>query len=348
MNGSVTLGYSEFKSKFINDLFRFENVRGKIPALKRALDEAVINELPKRDKQLSFQIRDYTNTDSLRISHNSQYLMCKYSNEENCLLVGTLAPSWASGWRNISKDVFVSEQIDSFFHFANQYVYRSYQINLIGAIALTYGRHCDFRGYSLKKLQLPYGILEYNSFVENIPTARTKRNHRLESYLEIINAFDPYVNKAMYYYIRTLSLPEYGYDEEAIINADNAIDTIFQAIKKDRNIPTKSREKMYSTVHEEMNLPKGVISQLDNLYKLRCSFSAHPAHSNWWDFSEIYEEEIEKIMDAVKTTIIKFLMYEANNRKIEKTPSSWSEWFLKNSETIYDAVWFNKLPQLNR
>lgn len=342
------MAYSEFKSKFINDLSRFENVRGKIPVLKRALDEAVINELPKRDKQLSFQVRDYTNTDSLRISHNSPYLMCKYSNEENCLLVGTLAPSWASGWRNISKDVFVSEQIDSFFHLANQYVYRGYQINLIGAIALTYGRHCDFRGHMLKQFKLPYCISEYTSFIEDIPTTRTKKNHILERYLEIINSFDPGVNKVLYYYIRALSLLESGYGEEAITNADNAIDAIFQAVKKHKSLPTISRKQMYPIVHEEIRFSQGIVNQLENLYQLRCSFSAHPAHSKWWDFSEIYEEEIEMIMDAVKSTIIKFLMFESNNRKIEKVPSSWSEWFLDNCEIIYDAVWFNKLPYLNR
>lgn len=342
------MGYEEFKNKFIKDMSQFENIKSKVPLLKSALDRAVKNELPKRDDQMSFQIRDYTNSSMLRVSYDSPYLMCKYSSEKNCLLVGTLAPSWMSGWKSISKDTFISEQIDSFFYLANQYVYRGYQINLMGAIALTYGMYCDFRGSSIKKLKLPYCISDYIEFREGIKMTKADCNGTLEYYLELTNSFDPFVNKALWYYVRTLALIEEGYDEEAITAADNAIDVVFQAIKKNRRLSTMSREKMHSIISDEIQLSEDILKQLKNLYQLRCSFSAHPARSNWWDFSEIYEEEIELIMNAIKTTIIKFLTYESNNRKIEKTPSCWSEWFLDNCETIYDAVWFNKLPVLNQ
>ena len=341
------MGYAEFKNKFINDVCRFENTKSKIPLLKIALDRVVEKELPLRDGYCSFQIRDFTNSEAFRISYNSPYLMCKYSTEKNRVLVGTLAPSWSRGWKNISKDDFVSEQIDLFFHFANQYIYRGYQINLIGAIALTYGKHCDFRGIEFCEWQLPYGESEYMAFRNSIPTIRNKRNRTLERFANIINSFDPYINRVIYYYVRSLSLLSSGYDEEAITAADNAVDVIFQAIKQQKQLPTRDRKNMYSIVKNEIHLPNGAIEQLENLYQLRCSFSAHPALSKWWDFFEIYESDIEALMDAVKVAIIKFLLYEASNRKINKNPSCWSEWFIDNCDIVYDAIWFHKLPTLN-
>jgi len=341
------LGYDKFKSKFVNDLSQFENIKAKIPLLKSTLDRVVEKELPYRDSYKSFQIRNITNSESLKINCNLPYLMCKYSSKKKCVLVGTLAPAWSSGWKDISKDSFVSDQIKCFFHFANQYIYRGYQINLIGAIALTYGKSCDFRGNELSQYQLPYCNSEYIAFRNDIPTTRNKRNHMLERYLELINSFDPFVNKILHYYIRSLSLQEDGYIEEAITAADNAVDVIFQAIKQRQQLPTMDRKNMYAIIKNEINLPNGIIEQLENLYQLRCGFSAHPAVSKWWDFHEIYESDMEKIIPSVKATIVKFLVYEKNNRQIDNTPSSWSQWFLDNCDTVYDAVWFHNLPKLN-
>jgi hypothetical protein len=189
--GGGALEYAKFKSKFINDTSQYCNGKFEIPVLKNALDRAVEEELPSRDNNKSFQIRDLTNSESLKISYNSPYLMCKYSSEKECVLVGTLAPAWSRGWQNISKDAFVSDIIDTFFHFASQYIYRSYQINLIGAIALTYGKHCDFRGNEFQEYWLPFCSHEYIAFRNNIPTTRNKRNHTLECYLDLVNSFDP-------------------------------------------------------------------------------------------------------------------------------------------------------------
>ncbi len=102
----------------------------------------------------------------------------------------------------------------------------------------------------------------------------------------------------------------------------------------------------YENIKRRISLFKSAL-EIENLYKLRCGFSAHPAHSKWWDFSEIYEGDIEEIMYSVKSTVIKFLMFERDNRKIEKVPFCWSDWFMDNCDIIYDAVRFHKLPILN-
>ncbi len=116
------MGYVEFKSKFINQFAQYENTKRKISLFKSALDRAVEQELPLRDSYQTFQIRDIYNSEGLNVSYNSPYLMCKYSKEKRSLLVGTLTPAWSRGWKKISKDDFVANQIDGFFHFANQYI----------------------------------------------------------------------------------------------------------------------------------------------------------------------------------------------------------------------------------
>ena len=319
----------------------------KISILTNALDRVVEQDLPLRDGNRIFQIRDIVNSERLLVSYNSPFVMCKYSKKKEKLFVGTLAPAWSRGWKNISKDEFVTEQIHRFFHLANQYIYRGYQINVLGAIALTYGRHCHFMGNELSECVLPFGNSMYDSFRNDIPVICNKRNRLLSYYIDLINSFDPFVNRVLYYYIRSLSLLADYYDEEAITTADNAVDVVFQAIKQHQQLPTKARIDMYDIVQNELRLPSKTVEQLENLYQLRCSFSAHPARSKWWDFSEIYDSNIETIMNAVKSTVIKFLIFEKSNRKIEKFPSSWSAWFIKNCDIIYDAVWFHRLPSLN-
>lgn len=340
------MGYNEFKNKICSYYDSFENTRVKLPLLKSALDRVVGQELPSRDEKRLFQIRDFTNSEGLRINIRAGSLLCSYSENKNQLLVGTLGPLWSRGWRGISKDPFVAEQISDFFHFANQYIYRSSQINLIGAIALTYGRCCDFRGYTLKEVVLPELDADYSDFYKSIPRIMTYRNKTVLHYLEIINALDPFVNKAIYYYTRALSLRELGFDEDSVTCADNMVDTIFQAIKQLLGLPTMQRIDMNKVVEKEISISKAVIRNLDSLYQLRCHFSAHPAQSKWWDFSEIYDNDINDIMDSVKTILVKFCQYERSHCKIQRNPEKWSEWFLQYSDIVFDAVWFHRLPPL--
>ena len=59
---------------------------------------------------------------------------------------------------------------------------------------------------------------------------------------------------------------------------------------------------------------------------------------------ELQEAVEDGVNPEFKTRVIKA---EGTNRKIEKVPSCWSEWFMDNCDIIYDAVWFHKLPILN-
>ena len=340
------MGYNEFKSKYCSYYCSFESLKDKLSLFKNAFDKAIGYELPSRDDKQLFLIRDFTNSEGLQLNFCAGNLLCSYSDEEKKLYVGTLSPLWKRDWCGVSKDTFVSDQIEGFFYLVNQYIYRSSQINLIGAIALAYDRCCNFRGDSLSESVMPDHESVYNDFFNKIYFNETNRSKTLLHYLKVLNALDPFINKAICYYTRALDLKEHNFDEESITCADNMVDTIFQAIKQQLRLPTMQRKDMNEIIEKEILISKSTTEKLDNLYQLRCHFSAHPAQSKWWDFSEIYDTNIDAIMDSVKTILVKFCMYERNHCRIQRNPEKWSEWFIQNSDILFDAVWFHLLPPL--
>ena len=74
---------------------------------------------------------------------------------------------------------------------------------------------------------------------------------------------------------------------------------------------------------------------------------AHPARSKWWDFGEIYEEEIDRIKVSVRRFLLSYLKYENRNRTVPWHPESWSNWFNNHCDEVFDAVWFHNLPKIS-
>lgn len=342
------MGIEQFKNKYFQYYNSIKFPTSKMKLLKNALNKALEEELPLRDKLALIIIRDFANSHNLKINVKRLKLACRYDKKEKTLLIGTVGPAWNRGWNGISGDKVVSDQINRFFYFANQYIHRSMQINLIGAIALTFNLDCDFKGHTIHEIIFPYGISKYEEFWGSVPMPVSQRNHRLIKYLDLINSLDPYVNKAIYYFTRALSLRRDGFHEEAITALDNMVDTIFQSIKERLQLPTMQRKDMSCYVMDQLHVSNGVLKSLTDLYQLRCSFSAHPAHSNWWDFYEIYDQDIEAIMSTAKLFLIKYFLYEKQHRIIDNNPEKWSQWFYNHCDTVLDAVWFHHLPPLYR
>lgn len=336
------LGFNTFKSQICNYYSSCRYLSNKMEHFKDILDKIVYYELPRRDNELLFQVRGLKNTVDLDLSIKYNNIMCNYCNEKKSLIVGVSAPNWKTGWEDISKDVIISQEIEHLFHFISQYIYRSYQINLIGAIALSTGRAIDFRCGSVMYLS---GQNYNNIFNTSLRKNLSFLDLKTLKYLKLINALDPYVNQAIFYYTKFLKLYEIGFVEEALTAADNMVDVIFQSIKERLKKPTKSRKKMGNYVYNEIGLDDRVIKHnLDRLYLLRCRFTAHPSESKWWDFYEIYEAEIEEISYSVRKLLIAYLKYENKNREIEAMPTLWSSWFKEYCSDIYDAIWFHKIP----
>ncbi|WMJ77793.1 MULTISPECIES: hypothetical protein [unclassified Sedimentibacter] len=339
------MGYDDFKNKICMYYNSFENTKNKVESLKSTLNNIVTNILPQRDSECLFLIRDFKNTSNLNINFIYHNMMCYYSDEENALVVGVVCPNWSNGWKNISKNNFISKQIDILFHFISQYIYRSYQINMIGAIALSTDIPTDFRGNTLKSTCDEYAIQEIEKFKTFIEENTSELSLKTLGYLRLINALDPFINKSIFYYTRSLELYSSEFTEEALTAADNMVDVIFQSIKNRINAPTQERKEMCKYVYKELKFYDETDKHnLERLYLLRCRFTAHPSKSKWWDFYEIYEDDIEQIKLSVRKLLIKYLKYENKNRLIDAHPTLWSQWFIENCDIVYDAVWFHEIP----
>lgn len=334
-------------NKFINDICLYysenENTKRKIPLIKDTFKRIIEEELPIREGNKTFQIRNFTNSTNLNINLIHKNLWCTQGNEKN-LIVGTMCPGWRYGWKDICKDEFVADEINIFFHFSTQYIIRSFQINLIVAIVILYNRICDFRGEFLLEIPLPNFNSEYICFEKSISKNISGRSLKLKHYLNMINSLDPYINRVNYYFVKAIDLYKNNYYEEAITNLDNTVDVMTQFIKARKGTPTQARNIAIDQLSKELEMHSNISIQLNRLYLLRCRFSSHPAESKWWDFSEIYQEDIDNLFETVKYTLIKLFQYETRNRLINPHPQKWSDWFYEHADILFDAVWFHKIP----
>lgn len=339
------MGYDNFKSKVCLYYNSIDDRNDKGPLFKITLDKIVENELPRRDSECFFLVRDFAKSSDININLTYENIICRYSSEDKILMTGIVGPSWNRGWTHISKDKFVSDNISYLFHFISQYIYRSYQINLIGAIVLATQVPTDFRGDKLNYTYGEHAKENIRKFKGSVKENASELERKILGYLKLINALDPSVNKAIFYYIRALELKKFEFTEESLTAADNMVDVIIQEMKKRLKIPTQDRKLMSEFVYKELRFFDQTDKyNLERVYLLRCRFTAHPSHSKWWDFYEIYENSIEEIMYSVRKFLISFLKYENINRQIESKPDLWSSWFKEHCETIYDAVWFHHLP----
>lgn len=162
-------------------------------------------------------------------------------------------------------------------------------------------RPTDFRGTKLNSIYGERASQEIDFFKSRITENVSDLSMKTFGYLKLINSLDPYVNKIIFYYIRFLELDSSMFTEESITAADNMVDTIFQSIKIRKGLPTKERKEMCNYVYKEIELyDQDDINNLERLYLLRCGFTAHPAKSKWWDFYEMYEDDIEKIKFSIR------------------------------------------------
>jgi hypothetical protein len=82
---------------------------------------------------------------------------------------------------------------------------------------------------------------------------------------------------------------------------------------------------------------------IDRLYLLRCSFGAHPPATKWWDFAELYEEELDQVPNAALRFLNQMCRFEQTNRYVDPEPSAWGPWFDQHAELLLDSVWFHRL-----
>lgn len=333
------MGYTDFKQNVCTFYRKLGVQQNEIESLKVSLDKLFNKILPSLEDNLYCQIRDFTNTEDLHISFNSENFKYYYSEENRTLMVVVIVPNWRNAYRLASKNENVKDKLWVITHFMFQYIYRAYQVNLIGAIALATNKYTDFRGEYFSGYSCEIGAYCTDNHKE-VKFVSDKQNKAIQGYLHLINSLDPYVNRVIFYYVHAIDLYDKYFCEEAITSLDNMIDTVFQDLRRRQKYEVQRREELQSYICELLSIyDKGQQKNIERIYLLRCSFTAHPAKSKWWDFTEFYNDDIKTLFKDVRKFMIAYLKYENKHRLVEKNPDKWSEWIKEYSDIVFDAVW---------
>lgn len=258
--------------------------------------------------------------------------------------IGAIGPAWPRV-RGISSDESVDDVLDDFIFAAGQYAVRSRLVSAVGSLCLTYGVTFDFRAADLQKrliLATPGGeSLAVAALKPKRPSGTGRRTRELTHWMQRLNTQDPLVHRAIFLYWRARCLWAHEFEEDAATALDSIAAVVSEAlVKLTRARPPATRADLALA----LGLSRSDSKALCNLYELRCSFGAHPPASKWWDFGEIYADEVEGYFGLAARLIAKLSDLETQHRRIQPTAHSWSSWFVANCELLFDAVWFDKLP----
>lgn len=331
-------------SQWVNHSYLPKSSAQKLPGILR---QVIYEELPKRDSSFLVHVRELTNSANLPCSIVKDDVWC-YPKKGQGLVTGVVFPHWRRGWRDICGDESICDLISDFFHFASQYVSRSRVVDITGSIALTYHQACDFRGDWSREVEL---TMDDSSSCRLSELRKDATRHQkkicrgkereLTTWCKILNSLDPFMNRILFNYIRAVDLFENNFCEEAIVALDNAVCVASQFAQERLTCLGKNPRSAMSL---SIGMSKSDTQRLDRLYKLRCSFGAHPGLSKWWDFFEVYEDSFEEMFEVVKKVILKIAHKEQATRVVDKHPESWALWFNVNAMMIWNSVWFHRLP----
>jgi len=334
---------NQFKSDFIVWAREMGLPEHKIQKLKNTLNDLFLKELTARDDQKNIVIRHLSNSGDLNLEYeNKECQIFKISEEK--LVVGVITPNWKIGWRNID-DEDIRDLIQFYLHFAEQYIARSRALSIIGGIALTYDRACDFRFGTLNRLRLDYFKTEERK--KHLPEKvkideLSPQIEVFKKWVEKINGLDPYIHRAIFNFWKSIRLLEISLYEESTTALNSTISVAAEYCQNRFNATSDNRFIKL----EEIGLKSSYVPYLEDLEQLRNEFGAHPTDNKWWDFAEMYGDVLDHIVEIIKEILDLLCKHEATNRTINRSPENWSEWLNKNNKIVFDAVWYHKQPDL--
>lgn len=341
---------SKFKSKFC------QWAQATLPTMSArkfttSLNQVLNNHINDCDNRAQIMIRNLVNSKHLNINFVSDNVIIAPHNKLDYLYVGVVMPSWDKGLSHICRDEYVYDSISWFFHFASQYVARSRIVDVMSSLNIVYGRTCDFRGDRLISFSTENGARLKDEFVlaVNRETNLSKSNRikgrerSLFYWLHKVNALDPFIHRIFFNYLHACKLYDKQFDEEAITSLDKTIDVVQQYARERMNINgTNNQRELTLDAFKTSNLEKAL---LNRLYDIRNFFGGHPSMSKWWDFSEIFEQDIDILFEVVKKLIYKIVTHENANRVVDKNPQQWSLWFEDNAMMLWETVWYEKIQK---
>lgn len=346
LDRSTQVSSSRLTSKFLG----WMDSRGYPAGARRAFPAALrsaLDRLRERDAQQSVVLRQLIGQDRLALRHRSPDCWV-YPTTRGCLAVGALAPDW-KGQRAVTRNDEVGELLSDFLHFSEQYVARARALKITGAAALTFHRPLEFRFGSFSRCvvrgedQAEHSCDEGNLLRHDpdVWAVTGRRAREFRAWVSALNTLDPMVHRAVFKYWRAVALGNHQFWEEAVTSLDGITAIAAEFVQRCKKLP-QSPSRGAVGLHLEM--VQDDQSQLERLYELRCAFGAHPSHAKWWDFSELYELELDDMFELSKRVIAKLCRLECRFRRVDPTPPSWSAWLLANADDLLNAVWFTRVP----
>jgi len=265
------------------------------------------------------------------------------------IAVGAVGPHWTSV-RGLTGDDHAGELIDDFVFLSGQYAIRSRLVAAIGGLALAYGSVFDFRSSDLESTPIgknypTQGVAGVRAAYEvDHPPPRvssSRRNGELSMWLNRLNAADPIIHRAVFQYWRAQALFNQGFNEEAVAALDGVLSVATEGV---REFAGKHNSTTRAELGEALVLSREDSKHLVHMRALRSKFGAHPPLSKWWDFAEMYYEEVAEFFPLCVRVIARLVSLEEANRRIEQSPESWAAWLCANAEFLIEAVWFDLLP----
>ena len=321
----------------------------------------LINEgLPIRDQWSQISVRRLHNTVGLSWRCETDNLFVIPQEKEEIVTVA-FYPAWGRSrmeYKEVFKDDVIYDELTDFLICAEIYISRSIVVGAVGAIALAYNRYCDHRTNTLQILfvgeeELPewshpethLAGLGYRPRTQIVAPKTSRRQREATWWANHINAADPYVHRAVFQYIRSLALLEQNFAEEAITALDGVVAVAAQYARERLRIV---RDDRWEGLYNAMSSDLAERSVLTRLHGLRSAFGAHPGISKWWDFGDLYGDELFDygFHESVKN-VLKWLCETERQFSIVRRPSRpWSVWFRDHATLLWDVAWFAKLPKL--
>jgi hypothetical protein len=244
-------------------------------------------------------------------------------NEGDTLWVASAVPPWRRGWSKHIKNEEIRELISTYFHFLTQFWHRCNVTPILVYIAYKYNELAEWVGSSKSMSQ----EISDERFESN------KKGKRITAFLRQVNCLHPVVHNACYHYLRMRQLLDHEFIEDAFVNMD-----CIASLARRRNLELGGSK----TDLARLNIGAGQVQMVDSLHRLRNEFAAHPSMTKWWDFSELFSDDLEKFTDLSLTLILQIAKSYSTEKYVEQTFSG----ITRAPSEFHDCFWFNRIPPL--
>ena len=276
----------------------------------------------------------------------------------DCLAVSTIVPSWARGWSKIVKDEEVYQILSWLLHYARQYIHRSYVASILmivwedkHKILHPFGSRMmtDYHGRTrpLVSAERAFLAAEANA-IHNWGACKIPKASMVASNSPWLqrNTLVPFLHQAVFHFLRAQNLRSSDFAMESIVALDCAMQSIVGFVRARFHLP---HEPTRPDVLQRLGLSGDLSRSAQYLSFLRNNFGAHAGGWRWWDQGELLEgDALDDFADLIGVSLAAAADIEPKVRSIDPEPAQWGEWFFEHFETLWDAVWFEKVDAWER